>query len=166
MRKYLLRKPSAMSCSVTASCVQPELKTYKRITAMIPALAGSTTCSCMFTMRRACSSGSGRKVSSPFTHRDSNAFTEPKWFAWPVSSQQFQRARRNLLNRPQPADSLVTAGEHSFFRANEFRAPRFERVDVLLRCRMQPHLSVHRGRDQDLRLCIQGEGDARQGVIG
>src|SRR4051812_34834415 len=104
---------------------------------MIPTLAGKTTCNCILTMRRACCSGSGRKVNSPFIHRESRTFIEriPQLPGEcdAHSSEQFHRALRYFIDRPQSADSLVTARKHTLLRADEFHAPAFECRHVLLR---------------------------------
>ena len=70
------------------------------------------------------------------------------------------RAERDLVHFPQPAESFVSARQHSFFRPDEFYAARFEFFHVLLRRGMRPHFSVHRRRDQNRR--AGGERDGRE----
>src|ERR1700758_3330098 len=60
-------------------------------------------------------------------------------------------AERDVVYFPKPAESFVTAREHSFFRAKEFDAARFQFFDVLLRGLMLPHFSIHGWRDQNRR---------------
>ena len=84
--------------------------------------------------------------------------------------ENFQRSNfkarlGNRLHRPHPADAFVTARKHPFVRTDEFRAARFERFHVFLRGRVQPHFAVHRRRDQNFRLRIQRQRDARQRVV-
>ena len=74
------------------------------------------------------------------------------------------RAERDLVYFPQPAESFVSARQHSFFRPDEFYAARFEFFYVLLRCWMRPHFSVNRRRNQNR--CAGGERDGRERMTG
>ena len=59
---------------------------------------------------------------------------------------------------------LLTLGKLAILGADDDRAARLQRLDVLLRSRMQPHAVVHRGRDQEL--AGEGEGALGHHVIG
>src|SRR5439155_9615740 len=57
--------------------------------------------------------------------------------------QQLQCPRRDFFRVPEPAQSFIPAGEHSFLRANEFHTAGLEHRHVLAGGRVEPHFAVH-----------------------
>jgi hypothetical protein len=57
------------------------------------------------------------------------------------------RSRNDLIDWPEPANSFISTGEHTFFRADKIGSALSENLDVRNGSRMQPHLAVHRRRD-------------------
>src|SRR5204862_5176505 len=81
------------------------------------------------------------------------------------SLKPLQRTFHNLLHWPKPPEPFIATREESLVGPDKFHAARFQRVYVLLRGGMEPHLAVHGRSDEQLCLRIQRQGNARQSVI-
>src|SRR5690348_12152718 len=78
-----------------------------------------------------------------------------------MAAQKKFRAERDVVYFPKPAESLVTARKHTFFRPDKFNATGLQFFDVLLCGVMLPHFSVHGWRDQNGRARSEGDRGER-----
>ena len=79
-----------------------------------------------------------------------------------IASENFFGTFDNAFDRPESPDAFVAAGEHSFLWADEVHSPLLQLLDVFLRGRVLPHLSVHGRGHEDGSKC--GKMDGREGV--
>ena len=78
-------------------------------------------------MRRALWADSGCGTASSADKRF-NRCQDPSFMSFAVggeilSAQPFSHSLHNVIHRPEPTQTFVTAGQHALLRSNELRAP-------------------------------------------
>ena len=86
-------------------------------------------------------------------------------FFWTLndSSSVGKNLPNDVVDGPKAADPFISARKHPFFRADKRSAALPQDFHIRGGGRMQPHLAIHRGCDEQRGLC--GKSNSRQRVI-